>query len=402
MGAEKKFTFDYSFWSFDRFETEEDGYLRPIDDKYADQQIVFENVGKEILDNAWDGYHCCLFAYGQTGSGKSYSMVGYGANKGIVPISCGEIFSRINANTDPNKSFQVSVSMIEIYNEKIQDLFCPANERPPGGLKLRENKTLGFYCENKKNYPVTSYEDISRRMEEGNENRTIGSTLMNANSSRAHTVICIEFVQITFTNGKKSEKRSNINLVDLAGSERAGSTGAKGDRLKEGCNINKSLLTLGNVINVLADKAMGKSKNILPPYRESNLTKILMNALGGNSKTVMICALSPAAINYEETVSTLRYADRAKKIQNKAVINESETDKMIRMLREENLDLKKMIEDLNKKLIGGVPITEDDKEKFLELKDQYEANTKMMSEMGKNYIKQLNFKYLFNKISFLF
>jgi len=383
MGQEKKFNFDYSFWSFDGFNVEEDGYFTPIDDKYADQKHVYQTVGTEILDNAWEGYHCCLFAYGQTGSGKSYSMVGYGANKGIVPISCDEIFKRIKNNQDPNKQYEVSVSMIEIYNEKIQDLFCPAAQRPPGGLKLRENKTLGFYVENKKNYPVTSYEEISQRMEEGNENRTIGSTLMNATSSRAHTIITIEFVQITFTNGKKSEKRSNINLVDLAGSERASSTGATGDRLKEGCNINKSLLTLGNVINVLADKAMGKSKNILPPFRESSLTKILMNALGGNSKTVMVCALSPAAVNYEETVSTLRYADRAKKIQCKAVVNESETDKMIRMLREENLDLKKMIEDLNKKLMGGVPFNEDDKLKFLDLKEQYDANQKVMTEMGK-------------------
>jgi len=190
-------------------------------------------------------------------------------------------------------------------------------------------------------------------------------------------------VQVTFTNGKKSEKRSNINLVDLAGSERASSTGATGDRLKEGCNINKSLLTLGNVINVLADKALGKAKNILPPFRESSLTKILINALGGNSKTVMICALSPAAVNYEETLSTLRYADRAKKIQCKAVINESETDKMIRMLREENLDLKKMIENLNNKVFGGVPLNEDDRNKFIDLKDQYDANQKVMSEMGK-------------------
>jgi len=313
-------------------------------------------------------------------------MVGYGTNNGIVPISCDEIFKRIKDNKDPNKSYEVSISMIEIYNEKIQDLFGSHNQqRPPGGLKLRENKTLGFYVENKRNYPVTSYEQISRRMEEGNENRTISSTLMNATSSRAHTIITIEFVQITNQNGKRSEKRSNINLVDLAGSERASSTGATGDRLKEGCNINRSLLTLGNVINVLADKALGKSKNILPPYRESNLTKILMNALGGNSKTVMICALSPAAINYEETLSTLRYADRAKKIQNKAVINESETDKAIRMLREENLDLKKMIEDLNKKFNTNVPLNDDDKLKFNELKDQYEANQKVMNEMGKFY-----------------
>jgi len=386
VGNEKTFAFDHSFWSFDNFTVKEENYFEADNNKYADQRVVYEKVGKEILDNAWEGYHCCLFAYGQTGSGKSYSMVGYGANRGIVPISCDEIFKRIKENKDTNKSYEVSISMIEIYNEKIQDLFGPQNQqRPPGGLKLRENKTLGFYVENKRNYPVTSYEDISRRMEEGNENRTISSTLMNATSSRAHTIITIEFVQITNQNGKRSEKRSNINLVDLAGSERASSTGATGDRLKEGCNINKSLLTLGNVINVLADKALGKSKNILPPYRESNLTKILMNALGGNSKTVMICALSPAAINYEETLSTLRYADRAKKIQNKAVINESENDKVIRMLREENVDLKKMIEDLNRKFNANVPLNEDDKQKFNELKDQYEANHKIMNEMGKKF-----------------
>ena len=157
-------------------------------------------------------------------------------------------------------------------------------------------------------------------MDEGYNNRTIGSTLMNATSSRAHTIVTIEFRQLTMVAKKKSEKLSMINLVDLAGSERSGSTGATGDRLKEGCNINKSLLILGNVINCLADKAIGKNKNMLPPYRDSALTRILQNALGGNSKTVMICALSPASINYEETLSTLRYADRAKKIQNKAVI----------------------------------------------------------------------------------
>lgn len=137
---EKKFAFDYSFWSHDGFVSREDGYSEAIDDRYADQQIVFEAVGKEILDNAWEGYHCCLFAYGQTGSGKSYSMVGYGANKGIVPISCDEIFKRIKDSEDQEKSFEVSVSMLEIYNEKVQDLLCPANKRPANGLKIRESK----------------------------------------------------------------------------------------------------------------------------------------------------------------------------------------------------------------------------------------------------------------------
>lgn len=227
-------------------------------------------------------------------------------------------------------------------------------------------------------------------MDEGYENRTIGTTLMNATSSRAHTIVTIEFKQIQVLMGKKSEKISVINLVDLAGSERASSTGATGDRLKEGCNINKSLLVLGNVINALADKAMGKKKDILPPYRDSALTRILQSALGGNSKTVMICALSPASINYEETLSTLRYADRAKKIQNKAVVNESQHDKMIRMLKDENGDLKKLIEDLNKKIIlGGGTIKEEDKNAFLDLKEQYDANSKVMVEMEKTFEEKL-------------
>ncbi len=389
-GNEKTFTFDHSFWSHDGFRVLENGYFEPEGTEYADQKYVFNQVGKEILDNAWEGYHCCLFAYGQTGSGKSYSMVGYGANKGIVPISCDEIFTRIKNNKDKEKSYEVQVSMLEIYNEKIQDLLIPAKNRPQHGLKIRESKVLGIFVDGLSKHPVTSYEEISKKMDEGYVNRTIGSTLMNATSSRAHTIVIIEFKQCTMVAGKKSEKLSMINLVDLAGSERAGSTGATGERLKEGCNINKSLLVLGNVINALADKALGKGKNVLPPYRDSALTRILQNALGGNSKTVMICALSPASINYEETLSTLRYADRAKKIQNKAVVNESEHDKMVRLLKEENNDLKKMIEDLQKKLMGQGGIANvEDKEAFKELKEQYEANQQQMKDMEKTFEQKL-------------
>ncbi len=389
-GKEKTFTFDHSFWSHDGFRTLENGYMEPEDDKYADQKIVFDTVGVQILDNAWQGYHCCLFAYGQTGAGKSYSMVGYGENKGIVPISCNEIFRRIGENKDPDKSYEVQVSMLEIYNEKVQDLLINPNKRPTSGLKIRESKVLGIFVDGLSKHPVTSYDEISRKMDDGYNNRTIGSTLMNATSSRAHTIVTIEFRQITMVAKKKSEKLSMINLVDLAGSERSGSTGATGDRLKEGCNINKSLLILGNVINCLADKAIGKNKNMLPPYRDSALTRILQNALGGNSKTVMICALSPASINYEETLSTLRYADRAKKIQNKAVINESEHDKMVRLLKEENVNLKKMIEDLQKRIGGGGgTISSEDQQAFLELKEQYEANQKVMGDMQKTFEEKL-------------
>ena len=389
LGQPKTFTFDHSFWSHDCYIELENGYLSPDDSgKYTDQKIVFETLGKQILDNAWEGYHCCLFAYGQTGSGKSYSMVGYGANKGIVPISCEEIFKRIGENKDEQIHYEVEVSMLEIYNEKVQDLLVPINKRPPTGLKIRESKALGVFVADLTKYPVSSYEEISNKMDEGYQNRTIGSTLMNSTSSRAHTIVTIEFKQVNTQGKLKSEKLSKINLVDLAGSERANSTGATGARLKEGCNINKSLLVLGNVINTLADKALGKKKDVLPPYRDSALTRILQNALGGNSKTVMICALSPASINYEETLSTLRYADRAKKIQNKAVVNESEHDKVVRLLREENNDLKKKIEELSKKLLGGT-VQDEDKEAFKELKAQYDETQKLCESMSKTFSERL-------------
>ena len=214
------------------------------------------------------------------------------------------------------------------------------SSRPKGGLKVREHKTLGVYVQDLGKHPVDSYEAIEEKMDEGQCNRSIGSTQMNATSSRAHTVITIEFKQVIQEGGRTMEKVSTINLVDLAGSEKAGQTGATGDRLKEGCAINQSLTTLGQCISVLADKACGKAQGQVVPYRNSALTRILQTALGGNSKTIMVCALSPSFMNYEETLSTLRYADRAKKIKNKAAINESPQDKMIRELKAENQQLK--------------------------------------------------------------
>ena len=214
-------------------------------------------------------------------------------------------------------------SMLEIYNERVQDLLIDSSKRPQGGLKIREHKQLGVYVQDLTKHPVDTYDSIEALMDEGQRNKSIGSHAMNATSSRAHTVITIEFKQVIIEAGRPQEKQSVINLVDLAGSEKAGQTGATGDRLKEGCAINKSLTVLGQCISCLADKAMGKAKNDVVPYRDAALTRMLQTALGGNSKTIMICALSPSFMNYEETLSTLRYADRAKKIKNVAVINES-------------------------------------------------------------------------------
>eukprot|EP00041_Stephanoeca_diplocostata_P034784 m.1203739 g.1203739 ORF g.1203739 m.1203739 type:complete len:1155 (-) comp24579_c0_seq15:3325-6789(-) len=337
--SDKSFTFDHSYWSHSGFEELEDKSLKKLDDKYASQEDVFNDLGKGVLQNAYDGYNTSLFAYGQTGAGKSYSMVGYGPNKGIVPMAFEELFRYTAANESDNLKFQVTFSMLEIYMEQVEDLLADPKLRKKGGLKVRQNPKLGrFYVDGLSKVPVASYEEIANMMDTGTANRTVAATQMNATSSRAHTVVTLQFDQIiTDGSGAKTTKQSEVNLVDLAGSERAGSTGATGDRLKEGAQINKSLSALGNVISALAT-------NKKAPFRDSVLTKLLQNSLGGNSKTIMIAALSPAGINYDETLGTLRYADRAKQIKTKAAVNESATDKLIRELREDNERLKSMLE----------------------------------------------------------
>ncbi|KAL9553778.1 hypothetical protein MBANPS3_003124 [Mucor bainieri] len=328
----KAFTFDKSYWSADK-----------NDPTYADQEMVYNDLGEDLLNHAFDGYNC----YGQTGSGKSYSMMGYGEDKGITPKTCEELFNRIQEKTQPNLTYRVEVSYIEIYNEKVRDLLNPKNK---GNLKVREHPSLGPYVEDLSRLVVRSYDDINHLMDEGNKARTIAATNMNETSSRSHAVFTLFLTQTRLdeTTKLETEKVARISLVDLAGSERANSTGATGARLKEGANINRSLTTLGKVISGLADQSIAdaaapkkggkKPKEVFIPYRDSVLTWLLKDSLGGNSKTAMIAAISPA--DYDETLSTLRYADQAKKIQNKAVINEDPNAKMIRELKEELTNLR--------------------------------------------------------------
>jgi len=383
-GKEFPFTFDESFWSHDGFEEDEDGVLVPTEgSNYADQQYVYQKFGERVLNNAWEGFHCCLFAYGQTGSGKSYSMVGYGANKGIVPISCEEIFRRIDASENDNIRYELVVSIVEIYNETVQDLLILPRDRPPGGLEIRESKLLGVYIDNVQKTPVESYEDVEKAVEEATSNRTVASTQMNATSSRAHTVVTIEFKQVEVIDENETEKVSTINLVDLAGSEKAGQTGAKGARLKEGAMINKSLSALGNVIEKLAEKSTkSKKKDILVPYRDSKLTRLLQQALGGSSKTIMICALSPSSVNAEETLSTLRYADRAKRIKNMAVINENPQDKLIRQMKEENDKLKQMMDMITGGSQGAVDV---DVVQIMQKQDELAKAKEALAHMQKSF-----------------
>ncbi|TPX17580.1 uncharacterized protein E0L32_012114 [Thyridium curvatum] len=325
--GQKVFAFDKSYWSFDKNAP-----------NYAGQDNLHQDLGKPLLDNAFQGYNNCIFAYGQTGSGKSYSMMGYGKDAGIIPMICQDMFKRIaDLQQDKDLKCTVEVSYLEIYNERVRDLLNPSTK---GNLKVREHPSTGPYVEDLAKLVVGSFQEIENLMDEGNKARTVAATNMNETSSRSHAVFTLMLTQKKYDAETKMEmeKVAKISLVDLAGSERATSTGATGARLKEGAEINRSLSTLGRVIAALADLSTGKKKKGpggQVPYRDSVLTWLLKDSLGGNSMTAMIAAISPADINYDETLSTLRYADSAKRIKNHAVINEDANARMIRELKEE-------------------------------------------------------------------
>lgn len=342
----KSFNYDYSYWSHD-----------PTDIHFSSQDKVYDDIGEEMLLHSFEGYNVCIFAYGQTGAGKSYTMMGRQeeGQEGIIPHICKDLFRKIKEDVSEDMLYSVEVSYMEIYCERVRDLLNPKTKN---NLRVREHPLLGPYVEDLSKLAVTSYQDIHSLMDEGNKARTVAATNMNETSSRSHAVFTIIFTQrkTDKDTGLATERVSKISLVDLAGSERADSTGAQGTRLKEGANINKSLTTLGKVISALAEVAATKKKRKgdFIPYRDSVLTWLLRENLGGNSKTAMIAAISPADINYEETLSTLRYADRAKQIVCKAVINEDANARLIRELKDEISRLKNLL------LAEGIDIDADD------------------------------------------
>ncbi|KAL6112783.1 kif13b [Pungitius sinensis] len=354
----KVFAYDYCFWSMDETDKE----------RFAGQEVVFQCLGESLLNNAFQGYNACIFAYGQTGSGKSYTMMGSVDQPGLIPRLCSALFERTQKEQREEESFTVEVSYMEIYNEKVRDLLDPKGGRQT--LRVREHKVLGPYVDGLSRLAVACYKDIESLMSEGNKSRTVAATNMNEESSRSHGVfnIILTHTLKDLHSGTSGEKVSRLSLVDLAGSERAAKTGAAGERLKEGSNINKSLTTLGLVISALAEQGTAKNKNKFVPYRDSVLTWLLKDCLGGNSRTAMVATVSPAADNYEETLSTLRYADRAKSIVNHAVVNEDPNARIIRELREE-------VEKLR------VQLTQAESLKAPELKDRLEESEKLIQEM---------------------
>ncbi|XP_055088134.1 kinesin-like protein KIF13B isoform X2 [Periophthalmus magnuspinnatus] len=360
----KVFAYDHCFWSMDDAQK----------DKFAGQDVMFQCLGESLLNNAFMGYNACIFAYGQTGSGKSFTMMGSAEQPGLIPRLCSALFNRIDLELREGESFTVEVSYMEIYNEKVRDLLDPKGSRQT--LRVREHKVLGPYVDGLSRLAVSSYKDIESLMSEGNKSRTVAATNMNEESSRSHAVfnIILTHTLCDLMSGTSGEKVSKLSLVDLAGSERAAKTGAAGERLKEGSNINKSLSTLGLVISALADQGAGKNKFV--PYRDSVLTWLLKDSLGGNSRTAMVATVSPSADNYDETLSTLRYADRAKSIVNHAVVNEDPNARIIRELREE-------VEKLREQL------TEAESMKAPELKERLEESEKLIQEMTVTWEEKL-------------
>ncbi|XP_067895844.1 stAR-related lipid transfer protein 9 isoform X2 [Heterodontus francisci] len=369
-----EFTFDYCYWSADSNSA-----------NFAPQELVYQDLGTSVLSGAIEGYNVCLFAYGQTGSGKTYTMMGTPASIGLTPRICKGLFSRVDDYQEKPASCRIEVSFLEIYNERVRDLLKRCDGNKPYTLRVREHPDKGPYVQGLSQHLVSDYKQLVKLLEEGISNRITAATHIHDASSRSHAIFTIHYTQAILENHLPSEIVSKINLVDLAGSERADPNFCK-DRITEGSNINKSLVTLGIVISTLAQNSQMSSscqsinsvasegdtgshssaysgnsrRQCYVPYRDSVLTWLLKDSLGGNSKTIMIATISPASTSYSETISTLRYAAHAKNIINKPRVNEDANVKLIRELREEIDRLKAML--MSFELRNSSPSLSDEKD----------------------------------------
>ncbi len=318
--APKQFTFDSVF------------------DWTSTQQEIYEETSAPIIANVLEGYNGTIFAYGQTGTGKTHTMAGSETNhkeRGIMPRSFEDVFKSIEGDSVKTQ-FLVRASYLEIYNEEIRDLL---SKNPKNKLDLHEKPDSGVYVRDLSYFAVKNVQEIQDVMIIGQKNRSVRETNMNAHSSRSHSLFTITVERSELgADGKPHIRVGKLNMVDLAGSERLAKTGATGDGLKEATKINLSLSTLCHVISALTDP-----KSTYIPYRDSKLTRLLQDSLGGNTKTVMISNVGPADYNYDETMNTLRYASRAKNIQNKPRINEDPKDALLREYQDEVQKLREQL-----------------------------------------------------------
>eukprot|EP00978_Attheya_sp_CCMP212_P000924 scaffold1975_cov54-Attheya_sp.AAC.1 len=333
-GALKNFTFDSVFSA------------------KSSQRQLYDVTGAPVVQSVLEGYNGTIFVYGQTGAGKTHTMEGVPDDpelRGIIPNAFRHIFDHVALGS--KEKYLIRASYFEIYNEQIRDLL---SKTPGRSLDLKESTDIGVYVKDLTSRTVTSVSEIDAVLQGGKKNRMVAATKMNAGSSRSHAVFTIVVECCSTTETGEQIRVGKLNLVDLAGSERQSKTGATGDRLKEAAKINLSLSALGNVISALVD---GKSKHI--PYRDSKLTRILQDSLGGGTKTVMCANAGPAGYNYDETLSTLRYACRAKNIKNKPIVNEDPKDAKLREYQEEIAKLKTQLLNMPNEAVAPVTTMSD-------------------------------------------
>ncbi|CAL7951031.1 unnamed protein product [Xylocopa violacea] len=331
----RKYGFDYCFDSSD-----------PEAENFADQKRIYQTLGQTVLDAVFSGYNSCLVAYGQSASGKTYTMMGSKEDPGLTPRLCEGLFARIEEERKNERSYRVSVSYLEIYNERVRDLLKPSSST--SGLRVREHPRLGPYVQGLTQHVVRNLGSLMSYVEEGSKARKTASTWQNPSSSRSHALLTIAVAEDAQGVGRKDDilprGGSKLRLVDLAGSESA-ATCSGVHRLKEGANINKSLVALGNVISALAERGStgsGPGRRFIP-YRDSSLTWLLKDALGGNATTIMLATISPASGSYNETAHTLRFAQRAQSVVNRPVVNEDPVARIIRELRAEVVRLRALL-----------------------------------------------------------
>nr|XP_025148865.1 kinesin-like protein KIF3A isoform X3 [Bubalus bubalis] len=345
------------------------------------QLDVYNLTARPIIDSVLEGYNGTIFAYGQTGTGKTFTMEGVRAVpelRGIIPNSFAHIFGHI-AKAEGDTRFLVRVSYLEIYNEEVRDLLGKDQTQR---LEVKERPDVGVYIKDLSAYVVNNADDMDRIMTLGHKNRSVGATNMNEHSSRSHAIFTITIeCSEKGVDGNIHVRMGKLHLVDLAGSERQAKTGATGQRLKEATKINLSLSTLGNVISALVD---GKSTHV--PYRNSKLTRLLQDSLGGNSKTMMCANIGPADYNYDETISTLRYANRAKNIKNKARINEDPKDALLRQFQKEIEELKKKLEEGEEISGSDTSGSEEEDDEEGEVGEDGEKRKKRRNQAGKKKV----------------
>ena len=361
VGRQKEWISNPQMFQIHRFTFDE------VFDIDSNQEEVYKVSAKPSVNSVLEGYNSTIFAYGQTGTGKTFTMEGftydqYDESRGIIPRTIEDIFAYIESNSNKDTKFIIRAAYLQIYNEMISDLLKPNN--PNKNLNIREDKKKGLYVEHLSEWAVRSPSDIYSLLERGASCREVSNTNMNDVSSRSHAVFMIIVEQLISNleiNGKQITKIGKLNLVDLAGSERTRITGATGKQLEESKKINKSLSALGNVINALTDSK--ERKHI--PYRDSKLTRLLENSLGGNCKTTMIATISPAQCSFNESLSTLNFAKRAKNIKNRPIVNEDiDHNALIHQYEKELRKIRMELEEKSKLIASN--------EKILELKNKEE------------------------------